>query len=71
MKVQPRISLKGFCVNEATIVYHSQKSGYLAKCWSLTQNLKPNNNVNVQLLVDEQKETIKKIFCFRPPTWRR
>ena len=32
-----RISLKGFCVNETTIVYNSQKSAYLAKCWSLTQ----------------------------------
>ena len=30
-------SLKGFCVNETTIVYNSQKSGYLAKCWRLTQ----------------------------------
>ena len=24
-------------MNETTIVYNSQKSGYLAKCWSLTQ----------------------------------
>ena len=32
-----RISLKGFCVNKTTIVYNNQKSGYLAKCWSLTQ----------------------------------
>ena len=27
-------------MNETTIVYNSQKSGYLAKCWSLTQALK-------------------------------
>ena len=32
-----RISLKGFCVNETTIAYNSQKSGYLAKCWNQTQ----------------------------------
>ena len=24
-------------MNETTIVYNSQKSGYLAKCWSLIQ----------------------------------
>ena len=24
-------------MNETTIVYNNQKSGYLAKCWSLTQ----------------------------------
>ena len=27
-------------MNEITIVYNSQKSGYLAKCWNLTQALK-------------------------------
>ena len=27
----------GFYANETPNVYNSQKSGYLAKCWSLTQ----------------------------------
>ena len=34
-----RISLKGFCVNETTIAYNSQNSGYLTKCWNLTTRL--------------------------------
>ena len=27
------ITLKGFFMNETTIVYNSQQSAYLAKCW--------------------------------------
>ena len=34
-----RISLKGLCLNETTIAYNSQKSGYLAKCWNLTMTM--------------------------------
>ena len=28
-----RLGRISFCVNETTIAYNSQKSGYLAKCW--------------------------------------
>jgi len=42
--------LKGFCVNETTIAYNSQKSDYLAKCWNLTIRLYKDTVAKLRLV---------------------